>query len=59
MVVLIPAISGRLLFRDLAVADTMRDALMPFKDEWLKKLEELGREKKKTIDEYRQASRKQ
>jgi PPK2 family polyphosphate:nucleotide phosphotransferase len=45
-------------FRDLAVAETMRDALMPFKDEWLKKLEELGREKKKAIDEYRRGSRK-
>jgi PPK2 family polyphosphate:nucleotide phosphotransferase len=40
-------------FRDLAVAETMRDALLPFKGEWLKKLEELGREKKKAIDEYR------
>ena len=40
-------------FRDLAVAEAMRDALMPFKDEWLKRLEELGREKKKAIDEYR------
>ena len=46
-------------FRDLAVAETMRDALMPFKDDWLKKLEELGREKKRALDEYRRGSRKQ
>jgi len=44
-------------FRDLAVAETMRDALMPFKDEWLKKLAELGREKKKAIDEYRRGKK--
>ena len=46
-------------FRDLAVAEAMRDALIPFKDEWLKKLKELGREKRKAIDEYRRESRKQ
>ena len=45
-------------FRDLAVAEAMRDALIPFKDEWLKKLKELGREKRKAIDEYRRESRK-
>lgn len=42
-------------FRDLAVAETLRDALMPFKESWLKKLEESGREKKKAIDEYRRS----
>ena len=42
-------------FRDLAVAQTLRDVLMPFKEEWLKKLEELGRERKKAIDEYRRS----
>jgi PPK2 family polyphosphate:nucleotide phosphotransferase len=40
-------------FRDLAVAEALRDALVPFKDGWLKQLEELGRERKKAIDEYR------
>ena len=54
-----PFVTFKKWFRDLAVAETMRDALMPFKDEWLKKLEELGREKKKAIDEYRRESRKQ
>jgi len=44
-------------FRDLAVAEAMRDALIPFKDEWLKKLEELGREKRKAIDEYRRGKK--
>jgi hypothetical protein len=42
-------------FRDLAVAEALRDALLPFKDEWLKKLEESGREKRKAIDEYRES----
>lgn len=40
-------------FRNLVVAETLRDALMPFKDSWLEKVEELGREGKKAIDEYR------
>ena len=40
-------------FRDLAVAEALRDALEPFKEKWLKKLEETGRERKKAIDEYR------
>ena len=42
-------------FRNLAVAETLRDALMPFKEEWLKKLEDLGREGKKAVDEYRRS----
>ncbi len=45
-------------FRNLAVAETLRDALMPFKESWLEKLAEAGREGKKAIDEYRR-SRKQ
>ena len=40
-------------FRNLAVAQTLRDALMPFREGWLKKLEEVGRQGKKAIDEYR------
>jgi PPK2 family polyphosphate:nucleotide phosphotransferase len=40
-------------FRNLAVAETLRDALMPFKESWLEKVKELGRERKKEIDEYR------
>jgi len=42
-------------FRNLAVAETLRDALMPFKESWLEKVEELGRERKKEIDEYRRS----
>jgi len=44
-------------FRDLAVAETLHDTLMPFKEGWLRKLEEMGREGKTAIEEYR-ASRK-
>lgn len=42
-------------FRNLAVAEALRDALMPFKANWLAKLKELGKERKKEIDEYRAA----
>jgi len=41
-------------FRNLAVAEALRDALMPFRKKWIEELEEAGREKKKAIDEYRQ-----
>ncbi|MGI8897297.1 MAG: PPK2 family polyphosphate kinase [Pyrinomonadaceae bacterium] len=40
-------------FRNLAVAETLRNALLPFKEGWLGRLEELGRERKESIDEYR------
>ena len=40
-------------FRNLAVAETIRDALKPFKADWLRQLEQVGREQKKAIDEYR------
>ncbi|MBA2527807.1 MAG: polyphosphate kinase 2 family protein [Pyrinomonadaceae bacterium] len=40
-------------FRNLAVAETLRNALLPFKEGWLERLEELGRERKESIDEYR------
>ncbi len=33
-------------FRNLAVAEALRDELMPFREKWLKKLEEVGREKR-------------
>ncbi|MBA2409219.1 MAG: polyphosphate kinase 2 family protein [Pyrinomonadaceae bacterium] len=42
-------------FRNLAVAQTVRDALMPLREGWLNKLEEVGRERKQTIDEYRRS----
>lgn len=40
-------------FRNLAVAETLRNALMPYRERWLEKLEVVGREKMKEIDEYR------
>lgn len=43
-------------FRNLAVAEAVRDALTPFKKGWLEELEQAGREKKKAIEEYRRTS---
>lgn len=40
-------------FRNLAVVEALRDALMPFRKRWLEELEEEGREKRKAIEEYR------
>ena len=40
-------------FRNLAIAEALRDALLPFRKKWLEELEEMGREKKKAIEEYR------
>ena len=40
-------------FRNLAVAEALRDALLPYREGWLEKLAEVGREKKKEIEEYR------
>ncbi|HXU36490.1 MAG TPA: PPK2 family polyphosphate kinase [Blastocatellia bacterium] len=40
-------------FRNLAVAEALRDALTPFREKWLEELEEAGREKRKVIEEYR------
>lgn len=40
-------------FRDLAVAETLRDALEPFRATWLETLEEMGQEKRRAIEEYR------
>lgn len=40
-------------FRNLAVAETLRDALMPFREGWLEKLNELGVARKNEIDEHR------
>jgi PPK2 family polyphosphate:nucleotide phosphotransferase len=42
-------------FRNLAIAQTLRDALLPFREKWLEKLEEVGREKRKAIEEYRRS----
>jgi hypothetical protein len=42
-------------FRNLAVAETLRDALMPFRERWLEQLEEVGCEKRKAIEAYRRS----
>lgn len=42
-------------FRNLAVAEALRDALMPFREPWLEKLEEVGREKRQAIETYRRS----
>lgn len=44
-------------FRNLAVAETLREALMPFRKKWLAELEEIGREKRKAIEAYRRSSK--
>ena len=41
-------------FRNLAIAEVVHDALMPFKKGWLAELEQVGRDKKKEIEEYRE-----
>jgi polyphosphate kinase 2 (PPK2 family) len=43
-------------FRNLAVAETLRDALMPFKESWMEKLREMGQDGKKAIEEYRRGN---
>lgn len=50
--------SDKKWFRNLAVAEALRDALKPFRRTWMKKLEEEGREKKKEIEEYRRSRNK-
>lgn len=42
-------------FRNLAVAEALRDALKPFREQWLEKLEEVGREKRQAIEAYRRS----
>jgi PPK2 family polyphosphate:nucleotide phosphotransferase len=44
-------------FRNLAVAEAVRDALAPFKSKWLEKLDVMGRERKQAIDEYRRSQK--
>jgi PPK2 family polyphosphate:nucleotide phosphotransferase len=39
-------------FRNLAIAEALRDALAPFKEKWMETLEEMGREERKAIEEY-------
>jgi len=45
-------------FRNLAIAEAVRDALTPFRKKWLEELEEAGREKLKAIDEYRRTRKR-
>jgi PPK2 family polyphosphate:nucleotide phosphotransferase len=42
-------------FRNLAVAETLRNALAPFRKSWLEKVTEVGKERKKAIDAYRRS----
>lgn len=41
-------------FRNLAIAEALRDALLPYKKEWLEALEGIGARELKAIEEYRQ-----
>lgn len=42
-------------FRNLAVAESIRNALIPFKKGWMERMKETGRERKKALDEYRRS----
>jgi len=41
-------------FRNLAVAETLRDALRPFRERWLAQLDAVGRDKRQAIEAYHQ-----
>jgi PPK2 family polyphosphate:nucleotide phosphotransferase len=47
--------SDKKWFRNLAVAEVLRNALEPYKEAWLRELEEVGRREKKALEEYRKA----
>jgi PPK2 family polyphosphate:nucleotide phosphotransferase len=47
--------ADRKWFRDLAAARVLRDALLPFRDGWLRKLEGMGKARRKELEEYRRA----
>ena len=42
-------------FRNLAVAEAIRDALAPFRKQWLDELEVLGKKRKSEIEEYQRS----
>jgi PPK2 family polyphosphate:nucleotide phosphotransferase len=44
-------------FRNLAVAEAIRNAMVPFRKGWLETLEAMGRERKKALAEYRRSLR--
>lgn len=50
---IVPA--DRKWFRNLAVAETLRDALAPYKKAWLKRLEEMGSRELQAITEHRES----
>jgi PPK2 family polyphosphate:nucleotide phosphotransferase len=50
--IIVPA--DRKWFRNLVVAQTMVEALRPFRQQWLERLDEMGQEKKKAMADYRQ-----
>jgi PPK2 family polyphosphate:nucleotide phosphotransferase len=39
-------------FRDLAVAEALRDALCPFREQWLEQLETMGQDHRQAIEAY-------
>lgn len=47
--------SDRKWFRDLAITETLVEALRPYRSEWLKKLESIGEKAKAELAEYRKA----
>jgi PPK2 family polyphosphate:nucleotide phosphotransferase len=44
-------------FRNLAVAEALRDALAPYRQAWLEELEEIGKREMEAIEGYRQERR--
>jgi PPK2 family polyphosphate:nucleotide phosphotransferase len=48
---IVPA--DRKWFRNLAVAQTLRDALLPYRESWLEALDQLGASRKNALAEYR------
>lgn len=52
---IVPA--DRKWFRNLAVAEIMRDALSPFREQWQARLAEIGRDRLHEIEEYRKQQR--
>jgi hypothetical protein len=40
-------------YRNLVCAEAIADALRPYRDEWVAKLKEMGKEAKATLREYR------
>jgi len=45
-------------FRNLAVAEALRDALLPYKNGWLQELEKVGQRELKAIEAYRQSHKR-